>query len=338
MDNPMTTILINGIGSLLGARVAQILSADASLRLVGLDSHMPIAPVGRTKVLTAALDGPQLVDLLHAEQVAGLIHLAFLGEEDIAPDREVAVQQNVLGSMELLGACARAGVQRVVLRSSTQVYGAIPTNPVFLPEQQPIVRPRHSSLLRDYFEVETFATNVAHTHPDMQIVMLRCAGLLGGGVWSPLTRYLTQLHPPTLLGFDPRIQVLHLDDAAVAIALAATGSTTGCFNLAADPPVKLVQAVRLAGHQPLLCLEPFVDAAIALGLSHDLTRGWPFERDFLRYACVADTRRAQAELGWIPRHAAAAVLRELGGGRNVYASWEQTELVLQTFLSRRSQA
>jgi UDP-glucose 4-epimerase len=338
MDNTMTTILINGIGSLLGARVAQILSADDSLRLVGLDRRMPIAPVGRAEVLTAAPDGQQLVELLRAAQVTCVIHLAFLGEEEPAPDREAAVQQNVLGSMELLGACVHAGVQRVVLRSSTQVYGAVPTNPVFIPEQQPTVRPRHSTLLRDYFEVEAFAADFAHIHPELQIVVLRCAGLLGGGGWSPLTYYLTQANPPTLLGFDPRIQVLHLDDAAVALALAATGQATGCFNLAADPPVKLVQTVRLAGHQPLLCLEPFTDAAAALGLTHDLTRGWPFERAFLRYACVADTRRAQAELGWSPGHDAAAVLRELGEGRNVYAAREQTEVALQTFLSRRSQS
>lgn len=338
MDNPMSTILINGIDGLLGARVAQMLSADTTLRLIGLGRGTPIAPVGRAEVVTATFDGPHLVELLRNAEVDALIHLDFVGEETPASHRETAVQRNLLGSMELLGACTYAEVRRIVVRSSSLVYGAAPNHAAFITETQPLARPRHASLLRDYVEVEGFAADFASKRPDLPVVVLRCAGLVGGGVWSPLARYLSQSNPPTLLGFDPRIQVLHVDDAALGFALAATSTVTGCFNLAADPPVKLHQAIRLAGHQPMALFEPVADAAAALGLSRELPGGWPFERDFLRYACVADTRYTQAKLGWIPQHSTETILRELREADAAYTQRAQAEVALDAFLSQRSNA
>jgi UDP-glucose 4-epimerase len=134
---------------------------------------------------------------------------------------------------------------------------------------------------------------------------------VGGGIWSALAHYLAQPAPRMLLGFNPRIQLLHPDDAAAAFALAVHSSATGALNLAAADPLTLKQAVRLTGKQPVNVPEPLLHVASWAGLRGSLPGGWPFERSFLRYACVADTRRAQAVLGWQPRHSSKACLRDL---------------------------
>jgi UDP-glucose 4-epimerase len=201
--------------------------------------------------------------------------------------------------MMLLGACVAAGVRRVVLRSSTLVYGARADNPAFLHEERPLARIRQSGLVHNYREIDTFAADFARQHPDMHIILLRCAGLVGGGIWSPLAHYLAQQSPRMLLGFTPRIQVLHPDDAAAAFALAALSNFNGAVNLAADDPLPLAQAIRLSGKQP----SPLPGA---------LLRGsdWPFGHDFLRHSCVADTRRARRALGWQPSCSAQRALCE----------------------------
>lgn len=334
----MTNVLITGIGTLLGARLAQRMSALPQTRVIGLGRRMPIAPVGDAAVLTATLNGTQLAELIAAEQVTTVIHLEFAGEEQPVHSREAAVQQNVLGSMELLGACAAQGVRRLVVRSSSLVYGALPDHPAFVTEDRPPQRPRQAGLLRDYVELETFIGEFLRRQPNLQITVLRCAPLIGGGVWSPLARYLAQPEPGVLFGFDPRIQVLHLDDAVEAFLLAATAAATGIFNVAGDGPVGLIQAIRLAGRQPRAVTDMLTGFAALFGRSHVSLKHWPYDLEFLRYNCVVDTRRAQRELGWAPQHPAAAALRELGAGWQEYNERAQSEAALQAFLARKEEA
>jgi UDP-glucose 4-epimerase len=103
-----------------------------------------------------------------------------------------------------------------------------------------------------------------------------------------------------LLGFNPRIQVLHPDDAAAAFALAALGTTCGAVNVAAPDTLPLAQAIRLSGNRPAPLPGMLLNAA-------DL----PFERSFLRYSCVADTRHAHRALNWKPMYSAQAALRAM---------------------------
>ena len=51
--------------------------------------------------------------------------------------------------------------------------------------------------------------------------MLRYQPEIGPGLRSPLSRYLSLPAVPTQLGFDPRLQLVHADDATGAL-LAAT--------------------------------------------------------------------------------------------------------------------
>jgi UDP-glucose 4-epimerase len=238
------------------------------------------------------------------------------GEEQPAPADEPRRSDNLTAARAVLDACVAHGVRRVVLRSSVLVYGARKRNPVFISEQQGILRAQQAGLTRDYAEIEALAATYASEHPALDVVLLRCAGLVGGGIDSPLARYLVQHRPPTLAGFDPRIQVIHPDDAAAAWVLAALGSVRGPLNIAATPPLTLMHALRLAGSTPAPMVGPLHDLALRLGVSRPLVSAeWPFQTRFLHYACVGDTRRAQRSLGWQPSISSYAALRELAAHR-----------------------
>jgi len=331
----MTRILINGIDGRLGARVAELLSADHALTVIGLAQLRPAAPIGRAELLKASLNGPQLVELLRAERIDVVIHLAFTGAERPAPSYEAAVQQNVIGSMLLLGACATAGVKRVVVRSHTAVYGAHPLNPAFLREDRPVVRDGARGLVRDFVEVEQFMSEFGPRHPQLSLVPLRCAPLIGA--WSPLIEYLTQPGPRMLMGFDPCVQLLHLEDAANAFALAARLDVTGPINLAAADVLCLSQLILLAGQMPLALPEPLVSLALVLG-SREALGAWPFDISFLRHSCLVDTDRASSLLGWTPTYTAAESLRLLRMNEYAEPTSEQADEALRAFLNRKPTA
>jgi UDP-glucose 4-epimerase len=291
------TVLVSARESNLGGRVARELE------------HRQVQTIGLPGGIEPA--DPQFVDMLRDERVDTVVHLTLSGEEQPAYHGEETLQHNIINSMVLLGAYARAGVRRVVLRSSTLIYGAHRRNPAFISEDRP---PRLSSLtglLREYAEIDMYAAEFARTHPAVEVVRLRCAGLVGDGIWSPLAHYLARPMPRLLLGFDPRVQVLHPDDAAAAFVLAALGGATGAFNIAANNPLTLVQAVRLTGKQPLPVPGLLLNGRTPPGQWRSTSGAWPFPERFLRASCVADIRRAAQKLGWTPRHHAKDILRSL---------------------------
>ncbi|RRR75675.1 MAG: NAD-dependent epimerase/dehydratase family protein [Candidatus Viridilinea halotolerans] len=327
----MTRVLINGIDGRLGARVAELLSVDASVSIIGLCTAKPPAPVGRAELLQARLTAQQLVELLRSEAVDVVIHLAFAGAEQPNVGREEGVQQNVLGTMLLLGACATAGVRRVVVRSHTAVYGASPLNPIHITEDRPVSPVGTRGLLRHFVEVEQFIAEFAARHPQMSIVPLRCAPIIGG--WSPLLDYFKEPNPRMLAGFDPCIQLLHHEDAAIALVLASRFGAKGPINVAAEDALCLSQAIKLAGQKPASMLEPLVHLALTMG-NQAILGAWPFDVSFLRHSCVVDTRRARSELNWSPVYGAAESLSMLRTNGQLDVDNERAEQALHAFLER----
>lgn len=309
----MTTVLITGVGGGLAGMVAGALAAQSGVRAIGVDTAPPaVEPPGVETLLLNQADQP-LPALLRSIQPDVVVHMA-------QPPDDTAGQDGDLAGAALLDLCAEAGVRRVVLSSSTLVYGARHDLPAFVDEATPLGRAGVTGRLRDYAEGERRAAELSAGKADLTITILRCAPIAGAQVATPLTRYLRQPTPNTLLGFNPRIQVLHPDDAAIAFALAVLiDDRAGAFNIAADPPLTLGQAIRLAGRQPLPLPGPIFDLADRPGVAQAVGT-LPFDVAFLRYSCVGDTRRARQELGWTAQHSAEDALRELAPALEVEAN------------------
>ena len=318
----MRTVLITGIGGYVASLVAGALASQPNLAVIGVAPELPPQPLDGVRLQQCDMSANSLLQLLEASAVDVVVHLDGVEPRALRDDRRGYLFRTV----ELLGACAQAGVRRVVLRSSTLVYGARPDAPLFIDERAPVVPPERAGAVLGYAEVERVAAEFAARHPALSVAPIRCAGIVGEG--SPLERYLRRRPAPVMLGFDPRIQVLHAQDAALAFALAALADGLDRpVNVAASPPLPLSRAILLAGGRPLP-LPPGLIAAAELrrhGQLHGVSAllstvtapvdrlldDLPFNSAFLRYGCVADTRRAAELLGWEPQHSAEETLGAL---------------------------
>lgn len=298
-------ILVTGIAGRFAQLVAGTLGTRTELQVLGVDHSVDGLVCPGVMLAQSELRGPALLELLRTSAVEVVVHLAQPGEEAHTG------RAGRLQTFELLGACAAAGVQKVVLRSSTLVYGASLDTPLIVGEITPLGAVAAPGLQSDYVAIERFAATFRKAHPKPKLVLLRCAGIAGGGVSSPLARYLSTSRPCTAYGFNPRIQVLHALDAVVAFVLAVLEDYDGPFNLAAEQPLPLEQAIRLAGAQPLGLPSMLLNNPLLQSVSDAL----PFDSAFLRYSCVADTRRARMLLGWAPHYSAAQALGELAAER-----------------------
>jgi UDP-glucose 4-epimerase len=117
-----------------------------------------------------------------------------------------------------------------------------------------------------------------------------------------LTHYLSLRVVPTVLGFDPLLQFVHEADAVAAFKLAVDRDIAGVFNVAGEGVLPLSKVVKLVGRVRL----PLIGSATrslasVLWATHASTLPSTFV-DYLKYACVTDTERAQKQLGFTSIH------------------------------------
>src|SRR5665648_241004 len=155
---------------------------------------------------------------------------------------------NVIGTMQLLAACQKAtSIRRLVVKSSAAVYGSSPRDPaMFAEDMGPKALPR-AGFGKDAVEVEGYVRGFSRRRADVEISMLRLANIVGPGLRTGLTDYLSLPVIPLPLGYDARLQLLHENDALRGLLLATLGPPVGIVNVAGDGIITAQQAARLAG-------------------------------------------------------------------------------------------
>ena len=115
-----------------------------------------------------------------------------------AGGRTLMKEVNVIGTMQLLAACQKApGVRKLVVKSSSTVYGASPKDPaLFTEEMEPRALPR-SGFAKDSVEVEGYVRGFSRRRPDVDVSTLRFANCLGPNVRTPLSAYFELPVVPT---------------------------------------------------------------------------------------------------------------------------------------------
>ena len=141
--------------------------------------------------------------------------------------------------------------------------------------------------------------------------MLRYQPEIGPGLASPLARYLSLPVVPTQLGFDPRLQLIHAEDATEALLRAAMAPVRGAVNIAPSGSVSLSRALRIIGRSQVPLPHPAFAPAMAR-LGSRLGAG-PLFGDavrLLRFGRGVDNTRMRDELGFEPRFDATGAIRD----------------------------
>lgn len=298
------TILITAAAGYWGTRLAAALAAQpGDLRLLGVDRKPLPQEIPGLDFIRGDIRNPLIQDFLAAERVQTVVHLDFV---EHPRHEQKAYTHNVLAAKKFFAMCAAAGVRKLILKSSTAVYGAHPTNPLFLTEDHPLNGSRMYAHNQHLAEIESFANGFARQHPALSLTILRFAHIVGPTADTPLTRFLTDARAPSLLGFNPLVQIIHEDDVIAALAHAATHHHPGAFNIAADPPLPLNKLMALAGKLPLPVPHPLAYAAASGPRAQHL----PIEPDYLRYPCVAALEKMRTQLHFTPQHTAEETLRQ----------------------------
>ncbi|MGO9836118.1 MAG: NAD-dependent epimerase/dehydratase family protein [Polyangiaceae bacterium] len=306
-----SVVAVTGAASFLGTHLVGLLEEDERIgRVVAIDIKAPHSGGKKTRSyeldLTLAGAETRVAEILTAERVDAIAHLAFLS----SPTHATAWSHELesVGTMHVAVAARQAQVRKLVLWSHTWLYGAHPSNPNFLTERHPLRAPMREPYFADKIEAEEQARKLAQRSPGTVVTILRTAPILGPMVNNVFTRYLAHRLVPTMMGFDPLVQFLHEADAIAALHLALLRDAPGTFNIVGDGVLPLSTVIKLAGRVALPIPHPIAETLVGLGWIAQLTDAPPSFLKYLRFLCVADSKKAREVMGFRPAYTSREAL------------------------------
>ncbi len=273
-----------------------------------LSKDVPYYKIDLTQTTADAI----LANIFKREEIKTVFHLALLEN----PTHNISLQHEleVIGTLYITHACAEAGVEKVIMKSSTMVYGAHPSNPNFLTENHPSNGNPHYPFVRDKVEAEEIMLNFKRKHPEVAVTILRLATIIGPEIDYYFTRILSHSVIPILLGYDPLYQLLHEDDAIEAFLAALRSDAEGIFNIADEGVLPISSIIKFLGGIPLPIIHtlayPLIDSMWLAGISPVPGA----HLDYIRYLWVADTQKVKNEMGFWGEHDIKSALESFFSG------------------------
>ena len=333
-------VLITGVSNPLGAEVARRLAPQVQF-LFGCDVADPVSALEEMDFVHADTRHAVIGKLIRQLRIDTVVHMAVT--VDSAREGRAAHETNVIGTMNVLVGCTgpSSPVERLIVKSSQAIYGAAATDPSFLSEEMASTeRPGGSFVTRDLRDMEQLVAEYADRSSDCRVTVLRLGYRVAED--TKLAKYLLLPIVPTFAGFDPRLQLLHEEDAAEAVVRAAIGDHPGTFNVAGAGVVLVSQAIAIMGGRAAPVLFPYGRWVARYGLKAVTGVDLPGHlADLLTYGSVADCSRLAAEFGWSPAYSTRAVIDAFARGKDaevIEAPSPPQEYELQVYLQRRRRA
>ncbi|NLU84113.1 NAD-dependent epimerase/dehydratase family protein [Rhodococcus sp. HNM0569] len=316
-DTPRV-VLVTGASRFLGGYLVTRLAQNPAIeRVVAVDTQSPskdmLRRMGRAEFVRADIRNPLIGKIIRSAEVDTVVHTSVLAHTPRAGNRSVMKDMNVLGSMQLFAVCQKApSVRKVVLRSTSAIYGSTARDPALFTEEMSARRRPTGPYARDSIEVEGYARALGRRRPDISVGLLRLAPLMGKRLNATVARYLSSPVVPTVAGRDARLQLLHEEDALAALERAVLSGPAGTFNVAGDGTVMLSQAIRRLGRVEVPM--PFsVFRGPGRALMGPLMRAYTDEQpEYFHFGCGLDTTRMRTELGFTPRWSTLEALDDFG--------------------------
>ncbi len=288
-------VVVTGISGRLGRNLAK--SLHRLYPVIGIDRRpFPRAP---SDVVMHRIDirSRRCEDVFRRNRVRAVIHLNIM--HDPRRSAEEHHTFNIMGTQQVLEYCVRYGVDKFIVLSTANVYGAGPRSMRYLAEDAPLLGAATDTGMRDLIEVDMLCTSFFWQHPQIETVILRPVHICGS-VHNAPSNYLRLPRIPKLMGFDPMVQAIHEDDVVGALLATLAPGARGVYNVTGPEPVPLSAILdRLAKpivEVPHLAFGPMVKRMYAARL-------WSFppaELEHLKFGCMVDGERIRRDLDFTP--------------------------------------
>jgi UDP-glucose 4-epimerase len=294
-------MVVLGGGTPLGRRVAASLRQNVEVELaVGIE-HQPFDDPAMNEdleFLSWAKDHRPFAEYLLKEEIDTIVDCSLVADRGGLAGQPSGA--DVISAMYVGAAIAdeNSTVRSWVMASSSAFYPIGSYMPLLQREDSSVFPAAHERG-GTIAEAEEYARSLAKRLPHVNVAIMRLQELAGSECHGPLAAILARPLVPRMLGFDPAIQLLHVDDAVSALAWAAVVELAGLHNVSSAGMLRWGEAVEAAGHRSL----PIVPISASLFEPLLERMGIPFVPasmfDLLRYGQAIDIEKI-IHAGWTP--------------------------------------
>ncbi|MBA4602994.1 NAD-dependent epimerase/dehydratase family protein [Thermoactinomyces mirandus] len=245
-------IIVTGGAGFIGSHIVDLLAerGDQVVVIDNLSSGKKEQVHPDARLVQMDITDPGLVDLFEKEKPEALIHQAAQIHVNTSVENPILdANINIVGSVNILEACRKTGVRKIVYASSAAVYG----NPDYLPldEKHPVAPlsgygiSKHT--VEHYLEVYSRLYGLNYT-------VLRYANVYGlrqdprgeGGVVSILVDKYLNREPFTVFGDGEQTRdYIYVEDVAKANLAALTAGDGEILNIGTGVRTSLNQVLEL---------------------------------------------------------------------------------------------
>lgn len=302
-------VVLTGISGNLGRCLTKLLHKHE--RIIGIDRRPFVGKPKDVEMFQADLRKKKIEDVFRRNQVKAVVHMGILHDPRMSAEDHHSF--NVLGTTHVLDCAARFGVKKLVVLSSADAYGPSPDNSNFLSEDAPLMAASRFPSVRDLIEVDMLAHGFFWRHPAVETVVLRPVHIVGPTIKNAPSNYLRNRRPWKLAGFDPMVQLIHMEDVARAMAEALNEGRKGVYNVVGPGAVPLSALFDELGARPIPVPHPIARPLLRALFRYRLASFPPEELDHIQFLCMVDGSRWTTETGWAPAHSMRETIRSVLG-------------------------
>jgi UDP-glucose 4-epimerase len=308
-------VLITGVTGTLGSRLAEALYYDKSIGVI-FGAALGAKPYYFNQFDTKRfvyknlniLRSRDLTNLFlssdfKAADIDTVMHLAFISHVSKKKGKDPTHDLNVAGTLNLLDKCIEAGtVKKFVFKSSDVVYKIRPHNPIYLDENADL---NFDTAVDPWIKDRVDADMICQSkmdHKKINIVILRFSNIIGRMVSSQLNAYFDSPLVFRAMGFNPLINLIHMEDVVAAIQSAIHRPVKGIFNIAGADTAPISTFAEINRSRMYSLPSPALGPVNTLLRKLGLTKYYySVDADRLKYSVLLDTRKAEKLLGFRPR-------------------------------------
>ena len=248
-------IIITGGAGFIGSNIADLL-INKGYRVIIIDdlSHGKIKNVNsKTKFYKCDIRDPKILEIFKKEKPQVLIHeAAQISVSSSINDPINDASINILGTLNLLEACRKTGVERIIYPASAAIFGE--------PEYLPIDENHPLNMVSGYGVTKHTVEHYLQVYKslyDINYVALRYSNVYGprqdssgeGGVVAIFTEKLINNEMPYIYGDGEQIRdFVYVKDVAKANLMALTAGDNEIFNVSTNYKItinSLLQVINL---------------------------------------------------------------------------------------------
>jgi len=300
-------VLVTGSAGYLGSQTVAALAQRSDLLVVALDVREPSARLPGVVYEVADIRAPEVDAIVgrHAPDV--IVHLASIVTPGKNSNRAFEYDVDVNGTRNLLQACVKHGVKRVIVSSSGAAYGYYADNPEWLVETDAIRGNEVFAYACHKRLVEEMLLDYRQQHPELEQIIFRIGTILGPTVRNQITDLFEKPKLLAIAGSDSPFVFVYDQDVVGAILHGIDSAKVGIFNVAGDGKLSIFEIAERLGKRCRVLPAGLIQAALWVLKKLNLTQYGPEQIDFLRYRPVLLNTRLKEEFGYVPKLTSAQV-------------------------------